>query len=287
MFKPGAVQRPELAIGAIVKHEPLGAVENRNAGRQLIERARMRFHLPAKIGAHALQLGLIDRYGDRAARRGRLHNVEHAALASHDGGRTHAPDLSTSARLSGCLAGVCLQQFSPARHGFARIRRLHGAGIGGVDPDNPALPVAHPRGAGHCVEQGAERIRLHQRACVTLAQLRQLQPVAGDIANAQHGAACNGAAIGLNVSPRNGEQRQAKAFAALAQSLDAGLELGRKIGRKPGAERQHAARGRGLQHQRDVAGNVRFVAGGPPRDHDLLFDRQKGAGPIKRSTRRR
>ena len=60
--------------------------------------------------------------------------------------------------------------------------------------------------------------------------------------------------------------RHPKAFAALAQPVDAMVELLRYLGRQPGAEGEHAPRHGRRRNEREVALEVGLIGGGAPGD---------------------
>ena len=84
-------------------------------------------------------------------------------------------------------------------------RRVDRPGIGLVDPGELPLVVAHPQ--RHAAPRRAARAwpapRPADAACCVL-QVQQLQPVAGHVADAQHGAAHHGTSLGLHDAPADG-----------------------------------------------------------------------------------
>ena len=92
LVEESGVEIPQLAIGGIVKHQPLGAVEHGDGDRQLVERARMRLHLPAEIGAHQFEFGNIGRKAGGTGRRRNIDHIEGAAVAGDDGADARMPD---------------------------------------------------------------------------------------------------------------------------------------------------------------------------------------------------
>ena len=72
LSRKGLIKPPELAIGGVVEGQMLAGVEDRHGGRQLVERAHMRIHLPVEVGAQFLDLADIDGDTGRAAGRGGL-----------------------------------------------------------------------------------------------------------------------------------------------------------------------------------------------------------------------
>ena len=81
----GAVQVPQPAIGIVVERQPPLAVEHRDAGRQLIEGAAMRFRHPLQRRAQRGGLGGVD--GDAGAAGAdihRAHIVDAPFAADHD-----------------------------------------------------------------------------------------------------------------------------------------------------------------------------------------------------------
>ncbi len=83
------------------------------------------------------------------------------------------------------------------------------------------------------------------------------------------------------MAPAKADEGHAKGLAALAQALDAGIELLRGFRREPGAEAEHPACDGRVRHQRQVAFNIRLAAGRGPGDGDLRFDGQEDIGSIE------
>ena len=55
------IELPEALIGGVADRASAGAVEDRHGGRQLVEGAHMRVHLPVQVGADRFEFGDVDR----------------------------------------------------------------------------------------------------------------------------------------------------------------------------------------------------------------------------------
>ena len=94
VFEECRVERPEFAIRRIIEDKALLAIENRDAGRHLIKRAGMRFHLPLEICARGLEFAQV--FGDRngIGRRGHIDDIERVTFAGNDRLHPRAPDFA-------------------------------------------------------------------------------------------------------------------------------------------------------------------------------------------------
>ena len=95
------------------------------------------------------------------------------------------------------------------------------------------LGVAGPDRARQGVKQIAQGLELGLGALVALAQLRQFEPVAGDVADAQHRPAAHGAALGLVMAAREAGEGQTEAAAPAAQALDPMFQGLRRVRMEP------------------------------------------------------
>ena len=266
-----------MAVGGVGEHQFFRAVENGDAGRELVERADMGLHLPRMSRAQGFELGEIVGHAAGAARKRRVDHIHQPAHARDHDMFAPPPDFPALPRPRGRLAGGRIEQFQFARHRVGGILGVHGAGIGFVDPVELLVGAARPHRMRGLVEQAAQVLELRQLLGLDLAQPHQLQPVAGDVAHAQHHAAADGAALGFEMAAALADQILAKALAALAQQGDIGLQRLSLVGGKPRAEAQHAARQRGVEHQAHVALDVRLAAGAAPDDDELRLGGEKGA----------
>ena len=92
MLEKRGVERPDLEIGGIVENEPLGAVEDRDRGRELVEHPLIGADVTLHLHPERLDFGEIVSDSGRACRRRDFEHLEHAAFAGHDGGNARAPD---------------------------------------------------------------------------------------------------------------------------------------------------------------------------------------------------
>ena len=270
-----------MPIGGVVEGEALAPVEDRDGGRELVKGARMGIHLARKVGAHALQFGKIRRLARRSARTGQIQHIHQIAAPGDD--RMNAPAPHTLPRARGCgrFAIMPFEQFQLAVHHVRAICRFHRPRIGGVGPGQAPCGVARPYRARQGVEQVAQRFKLRPGARVAFAQLRQFEPVAGNVANAQHGAAAHSAALGFEVMAGEAGERQTKSLAPCAQARHGALKRLRRFRSKPGSEGQRLARRGAVADQRQIARDVGLLRGGAPGDKDLRFRGQEHVSPVQ------
>ena len=129
--------------------------------------------------------------------------------------------------------------------------------------------------------QGAPEVVLADHRGMVVAQSRQVQPIAGDVPQPQDGSPGDGAALGLDVPPRDRHQRHAEPLASRAQPVHRMIErLGRRGG-QPRAEAQDASRHHHVGDERQVALDVGFARRGAPGDDDLDLGRQEHLGTVE------
>ncbi len=281
LIDEGLIERPELAIGGIMKDQTLAAVEYGDCGRKLVERAHMRLHLTLEIGPHRLDLRHVDRHAGRAHAHRHIDDVEQAPLAGGHRRGAAAPNRGVAARLGGGFARRPFEKLGSAQEGVGRVLGLDRANIGGVDPDELAVGGAQPDGIGNGVEQSAQSVELGDGTHKPLAQAHRFEPISGNISDAHDGAAADRAAVDLERAPAEALDREAETFAARPQPLDASFELLRRVRRQPGAEAEHAAGDRRIGDEAEVALDFGLAARAAPGDDDLRFGREKHLGAVE------
>ena len=225
LVEEGRFEAPQMPVGGIMEGQSLGAVEDRHGCGQLVERAGVGLHLARQVGAHAFQLRQIDGLARRAARAGDVDGFHQVAPAGVYRMDPLLPEALVAAGGGGGLAVGALQQFDSTHDGFAGIARLDGARIGGVHPGERTFTIAGPNRARRCIEQAAQCVEFGERAGMALAQAHQFEPVARHIADAQHGPAANGPALGFQMAAAQAVEGNAKTLAPAAQPLDAGFKF--------------------------------------------------------------
>ncbi len=281
LIDEGLIERPELAIGGIMKNETLAAVEYGDRSRKLIERARMRLHLALEIGSHRLDLRHVDRHADRAHAHRHIDDVEQAPLAGGHRRRAAAPDRGVAASLSGGFARRPFEKLSSAQKSVGRVLGFDRTNIGGVDPDELAVGGTQPDGIGNGVEQSAQGVKLGDGAHKPLAQTHRFEAISGNIPDAHDRATADGAAVNLERAPAEALDRKAEAFAARPKPFDASLELLRRIRRQPGTKAEDAAGDRRVRDEAEIALDFGLAARAAPRDDDLRFGREKHLGAVE------
>ena len=175
------VEIPQLLIGRVAEDEVLAAVENRDRGRQLIEGSQLRLHLPLQIDAHRLEFRHVD--GDAgAAVAGRLlDHVEHRALTRHDRGNPGRKGRAAAALAVGLFAGRAVEQLDGASRRVGNVRRLDGAQIGLVGPDQRVVPVANPERMSNGIEQARHGAQVAARSGKFRAAKEQIGAIDGHV----------------------------------------------------------------------------------------------------------
>jgi hypothetical protein len=266
-LQEGLVERPEVLVAGIPVDQALAAIEDGDGGLEPVERAHMRVHLPLQIGPDRLELAHVGGDAGEAAGGRGLEDVERAALAGDDHRCPRREGGAGPAGLRGALARLAVEQFGAVARGALGVAGLDGACIGGVGPAQAALGIAQPDRLRQGGEQAAQGGLAGGGAGELLAQPQHLAALAGDLAQAQHGAAGDGAALGLDELPGPAADGEGEGLARLLQRLDGGLDaLG--LGRgSPVAEGERALRPRGAE-KAAVALEQRLGArAGPAHDH--------------------
>src|SRR5690348_6840071 len=85
-------------------------IEDRDSGRQLIERARMRLHLLLQIRAHRVELGHVDGNARASFGSRTLGNVEHVPRTEDNRGETRVERQALTAQTFRFLARAAVEQ---------------------------------------------------------------------------------------------------------------------------------------------------------------------------------
>ncbi len=197
------VELPQLAVGLVEEDELLLRVEDGDGGGDAIERP--------VVGngrlAVQLALGLFDRCdvdvdgrgGGRVLEWNNRH-VMRLALAADDQRDAYAIALAAgeNARCGAALA--LLEQLDLALLHLGAAARLDGADVGIIDPGEAAVLAAQPDRDGQGIEQRAAGADLAAEALVLGKDAGDLVAMPGNVAEAQHGPAPRGTALGLDVA---------------------------------------------------------------------------------------
>ena len=241
----------------------------------------MGLHLAGQVGAGGLQIGLVHRHADSAAGGWGVRHIEHPPLAGHHRRGAGAPHGALGPRLRCGVPGGLFKKFDLPGDRVRGVARLHGAHVGVVDPGKPPVGVAHPHRVRQRVEHRPQGDAVQHRAAVALPQLGEFEAFARNVADAQHGAAADGAALGFQMAVRSGDKGHAEALARGAQALDAGFHLAGGFRRQPCAEGEHATPRARVADKGGVAPHVRLRVGAAPGDQDLRFGGQKRVGAVQ------
>ncbi len=197
--------------------------------------------------------------------------------------RRQAPDRCRSDKRFG--AQVLIEKLEVLIGDLGAVLGFDRARIGEIGPRDAPLGVPSPGGMRDRVEQRAQRGERAVGLGVAVAQARQLQAVAGDVANAHDRVAGDRASVDLEMASFQARGGDRERLASAEQSLDRLLRLGGEPGLEPRRERQHAARQGRVGDQREVALDPRVAVGPFPGDEYLRLAGQKEIGAIEPGAR--
>ena len=148
-----------------------------------------------------------------------------------------------------------IEQLEAARDRVGAVGGFDRARIGEIGPGDLAVGAARPGGARDRVEQRAQRAERGVGLGVAVAQPRELQPLAGNVEDAHHGAAGDGAAVDLEMAALEARGGERERFAAAEQPLDRLLQI--RGERRARATRRTPARGAARARRRRARSRLR------------------------------
>ncbi|WP_244594201.1 hypothetical protein [Rhodoblastus sphagnicola] len=237
------------------------------------------------IGAKTFEFGKI--VGDPAGpswKRG-VEDFHQLALAGDDNIPANTPGLSGLPRARGLFPRRTVEQFEAARRDVLAILRFNRATVSLVDPCDGAIAVARPNRMGGHVEQCAQDFKLRDLLRMDGAQAHEFQAIAGDVANAQHGATANGPPLGFEMSSIVTDEIEPEALAAFAQARDIRLHRAGLVRRKPSGEPQYPSRQGRVERETDIAFNLGFVRRTGPDHNKLRLRGDKRPGAVSLLTK--
>ena len=281
-IEEGGIERPDLAVGGVVEGQLLGAVEDRHRRRQLVEHARVGAEVALHLGRARFR-ARRDRWRGRPRRRRWRPRWLRTACdrRRRPPGRARARRRRRRAPRAASAHKRLVEQLEPARDRVGAVARFDGARIGEVGPGDMAVDVARPGGVGDRVEQSAQRVERRLRLGVAVAQPGELQPLAGDVADAHHRATGDGAAVDVEMAALEAGGGERERFAAIEQPLDRLLQRRGETGLEPRREGEDAARRRRVGDQREIAFDPRLAVGRVPGEQDLRLAGEKQVGAIE------
>ena len=204
LIEEAGVEIPQRPIGGIVEAQLLVGAEDRDAGRELIERAPVRLDHALELGAHQLRLGRVD--GDAGAAAGGRHgdHVEAPAAAGrHRGQPAGIGSLRLRARAAARLRAARSNSSMPPCDRLGRILGLDRARIGRIHEHQLAGIVARSIPA----PAGPRSVRAKAAVSSTLllvarGELGELVLDAAHLAQPQDRAPADDLAFGLDDAVR-------------------------------------------------------------------------------------
>src|SRR5205807_6536845 len=281
LVEPSLIERPKLAIGHIVENKLLGTVENGNRRRELVERARMRLRLPVERGTHGFDFRHIRSHSGRTGARRCIYDFEHPALARNDRRSAPVPDDSYPARCGARLARRMFDKLDAVEDRGLAILGFDRAGIGGIDPAQFAAAVAYPRRVWDSIEQCAQGMELLDRGRLQLLEPDDIETIARNIPDPQHGKAANRAPLDFEMPPVQARDRGTERFAPCAQPRDGVVESLRRPRRQPGSKSKHAAGIRAVPDKPKIPFNIGAIVRPSPGNDDLVFGAKKKLGAVE------
>ncbi len=133
-----------------------------------------------------------------------------------------------------------------------------------------------------------QRLQCGERAIglgVAVAQSRELEAIAGDVANTHDRIPGDRTPIDLEMAALQARDGDRKRLASAEQPFDGLLHRGGKRGLEPRRESEHTARQRRIGDQREVALDTRLAVGAVPGDENLRLAGQEEIGAIEPSPR--
>ena len=203
------------------------------------------------------------------------------SFARHDRRHARVPDGRCRTRLCSLVAGRRIEKLETVRDRIVRVARFDGARIGRVHPGQLAVAVAHPDGTRDGVEHAAQSVEFGLHFGMTFAQPDEFQAVARNVAQTHHGAPAHGPSVRFEMAAGLAQEREAEAFAAAAQPLDAMFEFLRRRGGEPRAEAENAARHRRIDDERKIALDFRLARRRCPGNDDLGLDGEEDIGAVE------
>ncbi len=244
----------------------------------------MGVHLALQVDAHRLQLAHIGGEAGEARRRGQFQHIERAALAGDHGRSARIEDGAVPASSGGRLALVAVEEFeSVLDHGLG-VGGFDRARIGGVYPAQSAIGAARPGRMRQAGQQRRKRLMVGGERLQFTLERQSPGALAGDLAQADDGAAGDRAALGVDERAPLGAQGEAEGLAALLQSIGREFEL-LGLGRwGPGTIGQRQRRARRAEKAaialEDGGGVTPF-----PAHHDLRIGGEQGREPVLMTAR--
>ena len=238
LVEESGIELKQRAVGGVIEHQPLVGAEDRDRGRQLVERAPVRGDDACELGPDRLGLGRVDADAGGAARARDLDDIEHAPLSRDDRRQPLSESPSLGARPQRFLARAAIQELEPARDRVIGVARFDGQRISAVGEDQAARGVASPDRRRHRREQRAHFLHLGLEPAETFRKRRLIEARAGKLPQPQHRRPRDRPALDLDMAGVEGAQDAVEGFAAAPQQVERRFHFARRLGLEPGAERQ-------------------------------------------------
>ena len=271
---------PQPPVGGVVEGEPLVGGEDRDRGRQLVERAPVRLHHAGHLGAHGFDLGGVDADPGAAAVGRQIENVEDAPRAGDDHRQSRGEGLALRMGTLEALATVAVEKVDVARDRIGCVLGLDRDRVGRIHEGETAVGVARPDGRWQRLDQRARGVDLAQEVVVARGEIDVLALDAAHVLDAQDGAPADRPTVRFDETAVQCWHGHGEALASSAKLLDLLLHRAGALRVEPGAEREHPARYRRRRQDRGIADDLGLLARRRPRDDDLRLGQQQRVGAI-------
>ena len=281
LAQPVCIELPELGEGLVEEAEPLVAREDGDGSRDAVECAIEGGDEAVEFAFRALDGRDVDGASDARLAEREHHDVVMTALATDDQWHALAEALLAHEHVREFLALTGLEQLELAIGDIVLTLRADCAHVGLVDPFDLAAAAPDPHWMGQRIVKRATEADVARELAVLRDDLRDLLAIAGNIPEAQDGAAAGNASISFDVAAGACAQEQIERLALREERVEFSLEIAGRLGFEPRAK-AHEKLGifRQARHRRERVRGDAHVLALLPEDEDLRLglDDRFGSG---------
>ena len=279
LTEPIRIELPELGEGIVEEAQALIAREDGDGGRDAVERAIEGGDEPVELAFGTLDGRDVDRAGDARLAERQHHDVVMAALAADDERHALAEAFPAHEHVGELLALARLQELELAVRDLDFALGADRAHVGLVHPLDLAAAAADPYGMGECIVERAAKADVAGELAVLRDDLGDLLAVAGNVPEAQDGAATRDASVRLDITAGTRAEQQVERLALREKRIELGFEVACRLGLEPGAEAHEELRilGEARHGGQRMRGNAHVLAL-LPEDQDLRLGLDDGFG---------